>query len=164
MILIIQYPINQTVRKSLKKCNMQSNNKAKPIEVILEKKDGILWGIVEGKGNFIPTPYGKNKEEVITNLKELITDYQKHEGKKDPFWSKVKVDDMEVTVSYDLQAFFKEFNELKISSIAERADLNPSLLRQYASGNKYPSDEQAKKIQVAVRTLADRLKKVAIYA
>ena len=134
------------------------------IEVILEKKDGILWGIVEGKGNFIPTPYGKTKDEVIANLKDLVTDYQKHEGKKDPFWSKVKVNDMEIAVSYDLQAFFKEFNELKISSIAARAELNPSLVRQYATGNKFPSDDQVKKIQIAVNNLAKKLTGAVIYA
>jgi predicted RNase H-like HicB family nuclease len=138
--------------------------KTTTIEVIIEKKDGMLWGIVENKGNFVATPYGKTKDEVLTNLKELITDYQQNEGKKDKFWNEVDVEKMEVNISYDLQAFFKEFNELKISSIAERAELNPSLLRQYATGNKYPSADQVKKIEVALHTLATKLKKVAIYA
>ena len=143
---------------------MKPNNRSQTIEVILENKDGLLWGIVENKGNFVATPYGKTKDEVITNLKELITDYQQNEGKKDKFWSKVDVENIEVDISYDLQAFFKEFNELKISSIAEKADLNPSLLRQYASGNKYPSVDQAKKIELAVHALAEKLKNVAIHA
>lgn len=142
---------------------MKSNRNYK-IEVIIENHDGLLWGIVENKGNFVATPYGKTKDEVITNLKELIKDYQQNEGKKDKFWSKADVDNMDVEISYDLQAFFKEFNELKISSIAERAELNPSLLRQYASGNKYPSADQAKKIELAVHALAKKLNKVAIYA
>ena len=134
------------------------------VEVIIEKKDGLLWGIVEGKGNFIPTPYGKTTDELIINLKELITDYQKNEGKTDKFWNKVNVDTMEVNISYDLQAFFHEFNEIKISSIAANADLNPSLVRQYATGNKYASAEQANKIQSAVHNLARRLQKVALAA
>ena len=150
-----------TNTKSNTKRNTKRNTK---IEIIIEKKDGILWGIVEGKGNFVPTPYGKTKDEVITNLKILIREYQKNEGKKDPFWSKVTVEHMDVSVSYDLQAFFKEFNELKISSIAERADLNASLLRQYATGSKYPSIDQAKKIQNALQQLGNKLKQVAIYA
>ena len=143
----------------------QSNTYRKTkIELVLEKKDGVLWGIVEGKGNFIPTPYGKTRDEVIANLKDLVTDYQKHEGKKDPFWGKIKTADLEITVSYDLQAFFKEFKELKISSIAARAQLNPSLLRQYATGNKFPSDDQVKKIQTAVKDLAKKLNGAVIYA
>ena len=141
-----------------------SPNRKHKIEVIIEKKDGILWGIVENKGNFVAAPYGKTKDELITNLKELIKDYQQNEGKKDKFWGKVDVENMDMEISYDLQAFFKEFKELKISSLAETAQLNPSLLRQYASGSKYPSVDQAKKIELAVHALAKKLNKVAIYA
>jgi len=57
----------------------------------------------------------------------------------------VGVDNIGAGISYDLQAFFKEFTELKISSITERAELKPSLLRQYASGNKFPSIDHQKK-------------------
>lgn len=141
-----------------------SPNRQQKIEIIIEKKDGWLWGIVENKSNFVATPYGKTKDGLINNLKELIKDYQQNEGKKDKYWSKVDVENMEVVISYDLQAFFKEFKELKISSLAATAKLNPSLLRQYASGSKYPSAEQAKKIELAVHALAKKLNKVAIYA
>jgi len=134
------------------------------IEVTIEVNDGLLWGIVENKGNFVPTPYGKTKDEVIKNLKQLIKDYQKSEGKNHKFWSKVDADNMQVELYYDLQAFFREFNELKISSIAERADVNPSLLRQYATGAKYPSADQAKKIEMAVHELGKKLNQAAIYA
>lgn len=73
---------------------MQNNSKG-IIDVIIEPKDGLLWGIVEGKGNFVPTPYGKTKSELINNLKELISNYQKHEGKTDRFWTRINVDKME---------------------------------------------------------------------
>ena len=45
----------------------QRNGKTR-IELIIEKNDGILWGIVEGKGKYTPTPYGETKDEVIANL------------------------------------------------------------------------------------------------
>lgn len=134
------------------------------IEVIVEVKEGILWGIVENKGNFIPTPYGKTIHELEQNLKQLINDYQQHEGKTDKFWSKVDTGNMDIELSYDLQAFFKEFNQIKISSLAEFANVNPSLLRQYSSGSKYPSVEQVKKIESAVQELGKKLKNVSIYA
>lgn len=142
---------------------MLSKRKTK-IEIIIEKKDGMLWGIVENKGNFVVTPYGKTKDEVINNLKELIKDYQLNEGKRDKFWSKVDIENMDIEIFYDLQAFFKEFKELKISSLAATAALNPSLLRQYASGSKYPSIDQAKKLEAAVHALGKKLNEVAIYA
>ncbi len=134
------------------------------IEVIIEVKDGMLWGIVEGKGDFIPTPYGKTVTDLKQNLKALVLDYQQNEGKKDKFWSKVDANNMDIEISYDLQAFFKEFKEIKISSLAESANLNPSLLRQYATGNKYPSADQVKKIELAVQDLGKKLKRVSIYA
>ena len=134
------------------------------IEIIVEVKDGVLWGIVEGKGNFIPTPYGQNVDELTQNFKDLVKDYQQHEGKKDKFWSKVDVDNVNIDFSYDLQAFFREFNEIKISSLAHSANINPSLLRQYATGNKYPSADQVGKISHAVKELGKKLKEISIYA
>jgi hypothetical protein len=80
------------------------------------------------------------------------------------FWSKVDVNNLEFDIKYELQAFFDEFKELKISSIAEKANLNPSLLRQYSTGNKQLSTEQAKKIQDALHQLGNRLKRISIYA
>ena len=77
---------------------------------------------------------------------------------------KINVNSLDVEISYDLRAFFKEFDELKISSIAKRAKLNESLIRQYASGHKNPSAEQVKKIEDAVHKLGERLPGVAISA
>jgi hypothetical protein len=134
------------------------------VDLIIEKNDGILWGRVEGKGNYMPTPYGETKAEVIKNLKELIADYQAHEGKTDKFWSKVHIDKLEVEIHYDLQAFFQEHEYLTISSIAKRAGINPSLMRHYASGIKYPSAIQAKKIEETIHALAKELESVSLYA
>lgn len=138
--------------------------KSNQLDVIVEVKGGVLWGIIENKGNFIPTPYGKTVEDLKQNLKQLIKDYQKNEGKKDKSWRKVDTDNMDLVISYDLQAFFKEFSEIKISSLAESANLNPSLLRQYATGIKYPSADQVRKIEFAVQELGKKLKSVSMYA
>ena len=133
------------------------------IEVIIEKNDGLLWGRVEGKGRFMPTPYGTTTAKVIDNMKELLANYVKHEGKKDPYWSTVDLANSEYIFSYDLEAYFQEHDYLKISSVAEQAGLNPGLVRQYASGVKYPSGEQAKKIRVAIKKIAKELMQDAIY-
>lgn len=129
-------------------------------EVVVEVKDGILWGIVEGKGNFIPTPYGKTVDELKQNFKQLVVDYQTHEGKKDKFWKNVDAEKMEIEIYYDLQAFFKEFNQIKITSLAKNANMNTSLLRQYATGSKFPSAEQVKKIEKTIHQLGNRLQKI----
>lgn len=142
---------------------MKSKKTKHRIEVIIEKNDGLLWGRVEGQGRFMPTPYGSTTTKVVENLKELLVDYVKHEGSKDPYWSAVDLANSEFVFSYDLESYFQEHDYLKISSVAEQAGLNPGLVRQYASGVKYPSGAQAKKIRVAIKKIAKELMQDAIY-
>ena len=60
----------------------------------------------------------------------------------------------------DIQDFFLLFKPVKQSAVAERAGINPSLLRQYARGIKHPSISQAKKIEKAIHQLGHDLLKV----
>jgi hypothetical protein len=139
------------------------SKKAEKIEIIIEKNDGLLWGRVEGKGDFMPTPFGETTAKVIANLKDLIVDYIKHEGKKDIFWSKIDLNNLRFEFRYDMESYFQEHNYLKISSVADQAGMNPGLVRQYASGVKYPSKEQAAKIRKAIKKIAKELMQDLIY-
>ena len=112
----------------------------------------------------MPTGQGKTVNDLLQNVKDSIEDFIEHEGKEDKFWSKVKLADIEFEIQYDLEAFFKEHDYLNITSVGKRAGINPGLLRQYASGVKNPSAEQAKKIEEAIHKIANELKEVAIYA
>lgn len=132
------------------------------IEVIIEKGDGELYGRIEGKGNYLPVTSAKTTGKVLANLKMLIKDYKKHD--KDKFWDKVDLAIVVFELRYDLQAFFQEHDYLKQTKIAELAGINASLVRQYASGVKHPSGEQAKKIENAIHKLAKELQSVSIYA
>lgn len=134
------------------------------LPVIIEKNDGELWGRIEGKGNFMPTTAGSTTQELFDNLKLLIVDYLQHEGQEDKGWNKVDGNKVEFEPRYDLQAFFEEHDFLKQTKIAQLSGINPGLLRQYASGVKHPSSEQAKKIESAIHKLADELQAVSIYA
>jgi hypothetical protein len=75
-----------------------------------------------------------------------------------------ELNSVEFEYSYDLTVFFEEFNFLNQSKIAALSGINPGLLRQYASGVKHPSREQANKIQRAIRELAVKLRSVKISA
>jgi predicted RNase H-like HicB family nuclease len=138
-------------------------SRSQKIEIIIEKNEDHFWGRIEDKG-FMPTGQGETVPALLQNIKDSIEDYVEHEGKTDKFWSKVDLNSIEFSILYDLEAFFEEFSDLKISSIAKRADLNPSLVRQYATGSKYPSADQAKKIEVAIHSLAKKLQEASIYA
>lgn len=134
------------------------------LPVIIEKNDDELWGRIEGKGNFMPTTAGSTTKELLDNLKLLIVDYLQHEGQEDKGWNKVDVNKTEFELRYDLQAFFEEHDFLKQTKIAQLAGIDPGLLRQYSSGVKYPSSEQAKKIESAIHNLAEELQAVSIYS
>jgi hypothetical protein len=49
------------------------------------------------------------------------------------------------------------FEILKVSAVAKEAGMNPTLLRQYLSGAKHPSREQALRVQDALHRVAQRL-------
>lgn len=130
------------------------------IVVTLEYSDNELWGNISSDDAFSYTTVGSNKSEVENSLRELLIDFLAHEGKENPNWKDVKIEDVEFTFQYDLASFFEVFKQLKISSIAEMAGMNPSLVRQYAKGITFASERQVAKIQSAIRTLANDLAKV----
>ena len=134
------------------------------LQVIIEKGDNVLYGRIEGGKLFTPVTSADTKKEILENLKMLIKDYQKHEGKGDKYWSKIDINTAHFEIHYDLQAFFEEYDWITASAIARHADLNESLVRQYATGKKFPSLEQAKKIQTIIRDLSKPLQRLALYA
>ena len=136
----------------------------KALQVIIEKGDDGLYGRIEGRKSYLPVTFGKSKSEVLQNLKGLIKDYQKHEKKGDSFWLKLDTENLEFDIVYDLQSFFNEFDFLNASAIARHANMNESLVRQYATGKKYPSVEQAKKLEGVIRRLTKDLNNVSLYA
>ena len=142
---------------------MKSSGKMKKIELIIEKNDGLLWGRIEGKG-WMPTPYGKTINEIISNLKELVADYVTHEGKNDKSWNKINWNTIEFDLKYDLVAFFETFNYLNLSAISGKIGINRTLLNHYKTGLKHPSADQAKKIEDAIHALSAELGKVKLVA
>lgn len=52
------------------------------------------------------------------------------------------------------------FEIVKIGAVAKEAGMNPTLLRQYLSGIKRPSPEQALRVQNALHRVAERLLEV----
>lgn len=130
----------------------------KTLEVVLELPgDGMLEASVEVPNSFIATA-GNSLEEIETNLRQLLAEYLEHEG------AGVDIDPSTVTFSYvyDLQAFFAEFEALKITSIAKAAGLNGSQLRQYATGKRYAKKSTVERIETAVHELGRKMASVVL--
>lgn len=95
--------------------------------------DKLLWGRVEYNGNLI-TDFGDSIPELEEKMKALLWVFEE-----------VNPETVQFECQFDIYALFQRFDFLKISNVAEHAGMNPGLLRQYVSGAKNPSEEQAKK-------------------
>lgn len=118
------------------------------ILLTIEKDKGKLWGRVTYKNNLI-TDYASSIVSLEKKMTKLLKDFH---NVSNPVFS----------YAYDLTVFFEEFDFLNQSKIAELAGINPGLLRQYASGVKSPSADQARKIEKAVHNLARELRSVSL--
>lgn len=120
------------------------------INLIVERgEDGKLWGRVNFRNNLI-VDFASTVDALEKKMRKLIIELYDIE--------------VEFTNAYDVSAFFENFDYLNQSRIADLSGINPGLLRQYASGVKHPSAQQAKKIELAIHKLAKELKSVSLYA
>jgi len=140
---------------------MRNSTTTKKLTIILEKSDGELYGRIDDP-EFLYTTCGNDKNEVEKNLRNLIADFVKHEGKTSKRWNNVNAKELTFDFSYDLAAFFEIYDTVKITPIAKKAGVNESLLRQYVTGAKKASAVQAKKIESAVHQLGKELSMASI--
>jgi len=122
------------------------------ILLIVEKSKEELYGRVQYEDNLIMDS-AKNIESLERKLKKLLNKFHDIDTKN-----------IEFDCVYDITALFEKFGYLKISSIAKKAEINAALLRQYASGVKYPSPRQAKKLEDAIHEIGKELSNVAVFA
>ncbi|WP_343745081.1 hypothetical protein [Chitinophaga sp.] len=123
----------------------------KTLELILEKTDDELVGRVIYEENLII--------DEASSLESLEKKIKKHLSK----YHNLPPQNITFEYTYDLSVLFETFNYLKISTIAEIAGINPSLLRQYVTGRKNASAAQAQKIEVAIHRLGRELTKIHVY-
>jgi len=124
----------------------------KPLTLIVERSQGELWGRVHYEDDLI-IDSARTLDGLEKKIKKLLKDLHKVDPKIIAF-----------DYQYDLTALFEKFNYLKISAIAEKSDLNATLLRQYVTGIKYPSAKQAKKVEDAIHKIGKELSNIAVYA
>jgi hypothetical protein len=116
------------------------------IALIIESaKDGQLWGRVQFEDNLL-TEGASSLPELESKMKALLKDWHALDPKQISF-----------DLQYDIAGLFDEKKFLNTAVIAERAGINKSLMRQYASGIKFPSYERAKKIEQVIHDLGKEL-------
>jgi hypothetical protein len=135
------------------------------VELIIEK--GTDGDDLDGRvilGGSIIVGQADNLEELIPTMKELVVDLASNELKEVKKWEPLREGKVEFDIQYDLVAFFSAFNYLIISEVAKKAEMNPSLVRAYSKGIKYPSEKQVKKLEEAVHNLAREMGAVTLIA
>ena len=117
--------------------------------IIEENSDGFWAEIKEFKGVYTQ---GDSLDELKSNAVEALHLYFEESGNTKPTSFKFEF-------VYDIREFFEVNDYINISKLAERSGINPSLLRQYARGIKYPGDKQIAKIQETIREIGRELTK-----
>jgi predicted RNase H-like HicB family nuclease len=99
------------------------------------------------------------KEDFQNSVVEIIASYT-GEGKEVPD----ELKGITFEYKYDIASFFDYYDFINVSKFAERAGINPSLLRQYKSGStKYISETQMKKIESALHEVGNELSNVQFF-
>ncbi len=135
--------------------------KNKTVEVYVEKAaDGTYWGTTQNLPGVV-TAFGNSLEELKINLQQAYSDYLETAMEVNEEWIQQILHANVFVYRLDIQALFKLIPEIKISSLAKKAGINESLMRQYATGKANASEERAKKIEKALHELGNELLSVS---
>ena len=127
----------------------------KVVKAVIEKSEDGYWAYFKNiPGCF---SYGKTIDELMVNAQEAVVEYIKASKELEKALPTVLRGKFEFEYKADIQSFFKDFNFLNITAVAKKSNINPSLLRQYATGKKNPSLEQTKKIEKGIHNIAKEL-------
>jgi predicted RNase H-like HicB family nuclease len=98
---------------------------------------------------------GSDIHELKQNMLDAINTWLESQGKKE-------VTDEAIHMRLDLQQFFKYYNVLNAKVLAGRIGMDNSLLSQYVSGKKTPSEKQVQRIVGGIRDLGKELMQLEV--
>lgn len=132
----------------------------KKVIALIEKGEDGLFGVhapelknvIIGSGETVD----KAKEDFLEGYQEMVETYI-DDGKPVP----VELKDVEFEYRYDISAFYNAHPYLNVSKLAERLNINSSLMRQYKQG-QYISEEQVLRIQDGIRSVGQELSSVTL--
>ena len=133
----------------------------KTLQVVLEPgKDG--FGVMfRTKGLENITSFGITLDEAKKNAKEALielVDFYNETGRElPPAIAEINPDKIRLRFSFMLNHYLKEFPYLNISKLAERININPSLLRQYDRGLIYASENKYLELKKGLNVIGREL-------
>src|SRR5690606_708887 len=117
------------------------------VKVFVEKADdGTYWGTTQNLPGVV-SAFGDTLEELKGNIKVAVDDYIETAVELEEDWVDEVLPIQEYEFKMNIESFFYLVPQVKITAIARRAKINPSLMRQYATGRATVSEERLKLIQ-----------------
>jgi hypothetical protein len=121
----------------------------KKIKFIVEKT-GTGYSAYHENSNGIVATTGSNIAELRANMLEAYNLQMDHYNKK-------PVTGDRLAIAFDLGQFFEYYNVINVRALAQRINMNYTLLSQYITGAKTPSEKQTKKVLEGIKQLGREL-------
>ena len=132
----------------------------KTTALIERGKDG-LFGIYTPEINHTIIGEGESvaeaKDDFENSVKEIYASYTEQERLIPKELKK-----LEFVYKYDLASFFDYYSFINVSKFAKIVKINPSLMRQYKTG-QYISEAQMAKIESAIHSIGNELASVQLF-
>lgn len=123
----------------------------KKIKVIVEKTDTGFSAYAESLPVFTT---GITISALQKNILEALNLYFEDQA--------VMIKSDNIVLSIDLQQFFKYYKVLNARHLAEKINMNPTLLSQYVTGRKKPSTQQSEKIIKGIQQIGKELSELRL--
>ena len=94
----------------------------------------------------------ESKADFENSVNEILASY-KEAGENVP----AELQNIEFEYKYDIASLFNFYKFINVTKFAEEAGINPSLMRQYKTGDQYISEHQLLKVEEALHKIAREL-------
>ena len=127
----------------------------------MEKLKTIIEKGKDGYGIYIPNTsinsFGETIEEAKQNLNSCIIEYVDLCKEENIPYEEIFDNEYKLIYKFDLSEIFNTYSVINVSKLAERINMNASLLRQYKNGITQASENQKKIIEQGLHNLGNEL-------
>ena len=97
------------------------------------------------------------KADFLNSFEEVVR-FLKEDGLPIP----EDMQDVVFEFRYDLSSLFNYFSFINVTQLAKALGINPSLMRQYKSGNTYISEQQINRIEEGIHRLGKQMMEIKL--
>ncbi len=118
--------------------------------VFIVEKTGTGYSAFAANDDIPVGTTGATMPRLRNNILDAINTWRETQGMKD-------VSEKDLIIRLDVMQFFEYYKVINSTALAERIGISQSLLSQYATGIKAPSDKQVNRILTGIKDLGKEL-------